>query len=365
MGKIRVGVIGAGTIAEIGHLPYYQQHPDVELVSVVDMNLERARSIANKFGASSAYQTAEEMFENEDIDAVSICTSNVSHIPLAQLAITNGVDVLIEKPIGISYADAQALAKKVAKNNRICMVGMTHRFRNEAIAAKRFIDNGDVGDVYYVKAKILRRRGTPTGWFTDKSIAGGGPLMDIGVHVLDLAWWLVGKPNPETVTGHLVKGIGKYNTEMFSTWNSSQPENRENQIFDVEDFGTALIRFDNGIVLHLEVSWAINGAQDEGLKVEVFGTKGGISLEPLVYYTEMNNIFLESKLAIEKNNPMESEMNHFIESVQTRNQPLIDANDGAKIIGMLEGIYLSSDFKKEINIRKDIFKLNTDLQMDL
>lgn len=356
MKKIRIGVIGAGTIAEVGHLPYYQKHPNVELSAIVDMNFPRAQSIAQKFGIPNAYQTAEELFESEQIDAVSICTSNNSHIPLARLAFENGADVLIEKPIGIDYTDANQLAKEASNKKRICMVGMTHRFRNDANAMKRFIDNGDVGDIYYAKARILRRRGTPSGWFTDKSISGGGPLMDIGVHVLDLAWWILGKPEPRSATGHLVKGIGRYSTEMLSRWNSAQSLNKENTIFDVEDFGTALLRFNNGVVLHLEVSWAINGAQDEGLKVDVFGTKGGISLDPLCFYTEKNNIFLESKLAIEKNNSMEAEIDHFVECVLTRKPPIIPAEDGAKILGVLEGINLSSELKREVHLLTEIFE---------
>lgn len=350
MKKLRIGVVGAGKIAETGHLPFYQKHPDVELAAIADRNTDRAKAAASMFGVKQIYQDMGEMLKNERLDAVSICTPNASHIPLALSAIEAGVDVLIEKPIGTCSRDARKLVEKAAEQNRICMVGMTHRFRNDVRAIKRFIDTGEVGQPYYAKAKILRRRGTPTGWFTDLEKSGGGPLMDIGVHALDLAWWLMGKPNPISASGHLVKGIGKFQTDMLSRWQSVELENTNNDTFDVEDFAAAFIRFENGAVINLEVSWAINGHQDDGIQIDIFGTTGGVSLDPPAFFSERNQLFLESRIDLEPNNAMEEEINHFIESVQTRKPPLITGEDGYKVLEILNGIAQSSEQGKELPI---------------
>ncbi|QQE80553.1 Gfo/Idh/MocA family protein [Alicyclobacillus sp. SO9] len=352
MAKIKIAVIGAGTIAQIGHLPYYRDETGVELCAVVDVNLERATDVARKFGANAAYSDAKEMFEKENVDAVSICTTNQSHVSLSKLAFSYGVDVLVEKPLAVSSAEAWELVNEAERAKCICMVGMSHRFRNESQALKRFIEAGDLGDIYYANAKILRRRGTPTGWFTDKSKSGGGPLMDIGVHVLDLAWWLVGKPVPARVSGQLVKKIGRYETIMSSRWQSADSANRDNSIFDVEDFASAYIRFENNMVMNLEVSWALNGPQDDALKVNIYGDKGGVSLDPLRFYSEHNHILSESALSVQSNDQMKDEISHFIECVQRRETPLPSVHEGAQIVDILEAIHASSELNREVIIQK-------------
>lgn len=350
MNKIRVGVIGAGSIAQSGHLPFYAKNKNVELAAIADLNLDRAVSMARKFDARKVYHDAEEMLQKEKLHAVSICTANNSHVPLALMAIRNGTDVLVEKPLGVNYDEAAHLVEESEEAGRICMVGMTHRFRNDARVMKRFIEAGDLGNIYYVKTRILRSRGTPMGWFTNKAIAGGGPLMDIGVHALDLAWWLVGQPEIATVSGQMVQGIGNYRTEMLGRWHAADSETQNQVVFDVEDFASAYLRFNNGIVLHLEVSWAINGPQDESLKVEVYGTKGGMTLVPLRFFSEKNQIFGESGMLIKNNDPMEEEINHFISAVMNRTQPLITARQGAEVIKMLDSIKLSSSKQAEIHL---------------
>lgn len=342
MKKVRIGVIGVGTIADSAHLPEYARHPQVELTAIGDTNLERAKYIGEKYNIPNVYESGEDLIKSGTVDAISICTYNVSHVPLAKLAVENGIDVLVEKPLGISYAETKELADLISKHDRIGMVGMTHRFRNDARVIKRFVDNGDLGEIYHVRAQILRRRGTPTGWFVDNSCSGGGPLMDIGVHVLDLAWWLAGQPEAELVVGKLATGLGNYQTELIGRWQSSSPHNQDLEIFDVEDFASAFISFANGMSLSLEVSWALNGPQDDALKVDLFGTEAGISLDPLRFYLERHNILLESQLAFDQNNWFADEIDHFITSVQNRTEPIPTIEQGARVVQMLEAIMQSS-----------------------
>lgn len=349
---IRVGVIGVGSIAQIAHIPNYIKNEQVVLAALADFNQQRVQSVANKFGVAATYTDVEQMLANEKLDAVSICTPNTSHVPLALKAIQYGVDVLLEKPLSTSYQEAMKLVAEAEKANRICMIGMPHRFRNQARALKHLVDSGALGNIYYVKAKILRRRGTPTGWFTDSSKSGGGSLMDIGVHALDLAWWITGMQKPSRISGQLVRGIGRYDTLMTDRWKSADASNQDNSIFDVEDFSTAYIRFENGMVLSLEVSWALNGPQDDAVKVDAYGTKGGISLDPLCYYGEQNQVFIEAKLDVTSNNFYEDEINHFIDCVLHRSTPLIPASQGADVVRMLSGIRLSSELHREVDVEE-------------
>ncbi|MCL6625109.1 MAG: Gfo/Idh/MocA family oxidoreductase [Alicyclobacillus shizuokensis] len=347
---MRVGVIGAGTIARVAHLPHYQSHPDVELAALADLDALRARKLADEFGAKAVYTDAQAMFKQERLDAVSICTPNRTHAELVQTAFAHGVDVLVEKPLCSDAEDAERLVAAAEGAGRICMVGMTHRFRSDVQAVKRFLDAGDLGRLYYVRAHILRRRGTPAGWFTDKSKSGGGCLMDIGVHALDLAWWMVGMPDLVSVSGQLVQGIGRYQTLMASRWQSSDAANQENQVFDVEDFATAYLRFAGGLVMQLEVSWAVNGPQDDALKVDVFGDRGGITLDPPVFYGEHNRVLTESRLSVEGNDFYRDEIYHFVDCVQRRQQPLCTVQQGQKVVQMLLAIVRSAETGREVRL---------------
>lgn len=342
MNKVRIGVIGVGSIADGAHLPNYVNNPKVELTALADINQERADQMAEKYGVSNVFYSAEELIKSGLCDAVSICTYNAYHVPIAKLAVEHGLDVLVEKPLGLTHKECTELAELVEKNNRVGMVGMTHRFRNDAKVLKKIIEAGDLGNIYHVRAQILRRRGTPTGWFVDNKYSGGGPLMDIGVHVLDLAWWLAGQPQVHSVVGNLVKGLGAYSTELVGRWQSSNPHNQDLAIFDVEDFASAFIRFKNGVSLTLEVSWALNGPQDDALKVDIFGDKAGVSLDPLRIYSECNHILTETQLAFDSNNIFADEIDHFISAVQNRTEPICTIKQGAEVVQMLESIVTSS-----------------------
>lgn len=348
--NIRVGVIGTGTIAKMGHLPHYRDHPNVELVAVADSDVERASAVATEFGAKNVYADATALLNAGNVDAVSICTPNASHIELAVASVERGIHVLVEKPMGVELVGAEQLVEAAKRHDAITMVGMTHRFRNEAQVLKRFVGSGDLGDIYYVKTRILRRRGTPAGWFTSKKLSGGGPLMDIGVHALDLAWWVTGMPRVVSVSGQLVQGIGKFNSEMISRWKSADDFNQDNSIFDVEDFASAYIRFEGGLIMHLEVSWAVNGPQDEALMLDVFGTKGGVALHPLCHYGEQNGIVAQTNLSVQTNDPYRDEIHHFVSSLMQRKQSSVSVEQGLQVVRILSAITESATKGCEIRL---------------
>ncbi len=342
MRKIRVGVVGVGAIAHIFHLPNYQKHPQVELAAVTDLDAERARKAAEDWGAVH-YDSADEMFAEADLDAVSICTFNASHGELAIRAMEAGLDVLVEKPMTAAVAEAERLAQAVQRSGRILMVGMSSRYRNDVRALKGIIEADELGDIYFAKARIIRRRGVPLGWFTSKALSGGGPMMDIGVHALDAAWWLMGMPKPDNVLGRLFRRIAPYETKVDGFYEAMSADNKADSVYDVEDMGTAYLTFDNGAALTVEASWAANGVQDDAMKIELYGTKGGASLDPLFMFKEANLIPVESRLSIAENDYYREEIDHFVQCVIHRKQPVSDVLQGLAVMRLLDAIGRSSE----------------------
>jgi predicted dehydrogenase len=343
MKKVKVGIVGIGSIAHMFHLSKYQSHPQVELTAVADMDYERAKAVAAGIPGATAYSNAEDMFVKAEIEAVSICTFNESHVALALLALEHGIDVLVEKPMAISTEQALQLKEKAEKTQNIVMVGMSHRYRDQLQILQGIAAAGELGEIYYAKAKVLRRRGAPIGWFTSHQYSGGGPVMDIGVHALDLAWWLMGTPTPDKVLGKMYRKIAPYQTKHVATYTASSSENKVNPVYDVEDLGTAFITFTNGASLTVEASWAINGDEDDSLKIELFGTKGGASLDPLTLFQERNQLGFESKPSYIENDYFEAEIAHFIDCVIHRKHPLSDVHQGYVVVQMLEAIMQSSE----------------------
>ena len=347
MGTIRIGIIGTGTISE-SHIRAYRNNAKADIVAIADTNPDRLAEISNRYNITKTYNTATEMLNNEKLDAVSVCSWPVNHVELALLVVEKGLNVLVEKPLGINYAETVKLTEAVAKNGKVGMVGMTHRYRNDVKVLKALLDNGEVGKINHVRAKLVSRRGSPLGFFTDMSKAGGGGLFDIGVHLLDLAWYLSGNPEPDTVSGHTVTGVGPYHTLTLNRWRSSHPYNQDQKIFDVDDFAGAFIRFKNGMSMTFEVAWAVNGPGDDGLNVDIFGQKGGVSLNPLAYYTEKQNVLMESKLTYHNNDWFQDEINHYLDCVEKQVEPISPIRQGSTVVQMLEAIAASSAKNREV-----------------
>lgn len=349
MSKVRIGVVGAGGIAQHGHLPHYAAHPDVELVAVSDVNGDRAHDVAAKFGAKKSYGDPLEMLQKAELDAVSICTWTASHAPLALAALQSGMDVLVEKPMTGNSADAEAMVRAAQEHKRILMVGMCHRFRTESVIIRRLADAGDLGELYYAKAIVVSRRGAPGGWFVDKAKSGGGAVLDNGVHALDLAWYLMGLPEVRSVSGQTFRGVAPYKTEFLAGYSAADRGAAEP--FTVEDGGVALIKFDGGKSLVLEAFWAINGQPEEGFNIKVHGTRGGASLSPLQVSQERHNIlFDETPRVTVQADRFREEIHHFVSCVQNRTAPLVTGEQGLQVVRMLEAVYASSESGRDIHL---------------
>ncbi|MDD6872485.1 MAG: Gfo/Idh/MocA family oxidoreductase [Clostridiales bacterium] len=355
MDKLKVAVIGNGGISGV-HLRGYSLNPDVEIYALCDINEERLNRRGDEYHVDPArrFTDVNEMLAAcPEIEAVSVCTWNAAHAQCAIAALNAGKHVLCEKPMAMTVEEAEAMQAAAEKNNRLLMIGFVRRFGNDCAIMKDFIDNGYFGDIYYAKATYLRRKGCPGGWFGDKARSGGGPLIDLGVHIIDLCRYLMGNPKPVSVYGATFNKLGnRSNIKSKAGYISQTRENED--IFNVEDLATAMIRFDNGSVLQIEASFSLNIEKDEGV-LQFFGTKAGAKLDPeLTIYSEMNdymtNVKLANSTALSFDGLFENEINHFVECVRTGKPCRNPAQDGVTLMKILTGIYKSAETGHEVLI---------------
>src|SRR5579859_1398671 len=236
--RLRVGVIGAGVGAF--HLAAYTQLPQVEIVALAGLDDERVRRVATQYLVPATFRDYQDLLAAPGIDAVSICLPNALHAPVSIEALQAGKHVLVEKPLARTTVEGQSMVQAAAESQRILMVAFNQRYRGDAQWLKRYIDTGALGTIYYAKAHWMRRTGIPQlgSWFVSKELAGGGPLVDLGVHVLDMALYMLGEPVPLSVTASTYAAFGPRNLKGRS---SSQTSN-DQRPYEVEDLATAFIR---------------------------------------------------------------------------------------------------------------------------
>ncbi|MCD9021673.1 Gfo/Idh/MocA family protein [Cohnella silvisoli] len=350
MSKINIGVIGTGSISSL-HLSSYQNNPDAQIYAICDVNLGRAEKTVEQYNAKKAYSDYRELLQDPDIDGVSICTWNNTHAEIAIAALNAGKHVLVEKPLCRTVEEALRIEESVRLNGKIFQVGFVRRFDPNAQLAKQFLDNGELGEVYYAKASCLRRLGNPGGWFADKSRSGGGPLIDLGVHIIDLCWYLMGKPKVKSVNGAIHSKLG--NRSHVKGLNFYKAADYDAQKNNVEDLAVAFIRFHNGATLAVETSFTLHAKKDE-ISVRLYGDLGGVEIEPEFmivsekYDTIMNLNPQVNHLSIDVNGSFQNEIDHFISSIQTGHTPIASVQDGVEIMKILCAVYQSGEEEREI-----------------
>lgn len=356
-GKLRFGMIGAGSIGHVHMSTFSQLGDDVEFVAVTDAYRPLAEKAAEKYGISQVSDSAEALIQDPSIDAVIIGVPNISHAPLAVQALQAGKHVLVEKPMGINAEAAKAIVKAQKESGKVAMVGHQMRWQWQSLELKRQVDSGAFGDIYNAKTGWWRRKGIPGwgSWFTQKEVSGGGPLIDIGVHMLDLALYLMGDPKPVSVYGSTYaefgpkkRGIGSWGTP---NWNGH---------YDVEDLATALIKMDNGATLSLEVSWAVNMASDNQPFIHLMGSEGGASLvgDRCTLVTEKFDRPVDVELTRPANQVEERLLlsRHFVECIREGNEPITSVMSGLKNNLILDAIFESSRTGHEVLIDWEAIK---------
>lgn len=350
---LKVGIIGNGGIAN-AHMDGYKALGDeVELVACCDINFPKAQAYAEKYGIPNCYDNCYDMFKNHQLDVVSVCTWNNAHAECSIAALNAGCNVLCEKPMAMNTEEALKMKEAAEKNGKLLMIGFVRRQGNDAAAAIDYIKKGFVGDIYYAKASYLRRCGFPGGWFGNKELSGGGPLIDLGVHVIDLSRYIMGCPKPVTVFGATFNKIGARNHIKGTEWQSETVV--EEPVFTVEDLATAMIRFDNGAVLQVEASFNLNTKHGCG-DIIFFGDKAGLNLSPFELYTEVNNeladIIPHGCNDFDFERDFKREVKNFIDSVNGKAKCLATADDGVELMRILDAIYLSAETGKSVDIER-------------
>jgi predicted dehydrogenase len=341
--KLRVAVVGLGMGA--GHARGYQRDGRAELVALCDVDRGRLEPLGAELGVASLYTDAETMFREADLDAVSIATPNKLHAPLTIAALKRGLHVLCEKPMATTVREAEQMKAAADKARRNLMVNFSYRFNDMSFALKQQVDAGVIGDIYFGRTVWHRRRGIPGfgGWFTNRELAGGGPLIDLGVHRLDLALWLMGYPQPVAVSGATHNVIAR------------DLARKQRKTYTVEDLAAGLVKFANGATLIVEASWALNINEPEQMMTLLCGTKGGLMQRNVggeyrfaaeIYTEEGGNLY--TKALDQAMAPAPSAYSEFISSILEKRPPMATGDEGLKVMEILEGIYKSAQTGKEV-----------------
>ncbi len=350
MNKLKAGVIGLGM--GWNHLADYMNNPDVEVVAIADRRPERRERAKEEFGLTNIYNEGIDMINSEKLDIVSVAVPNDQHNPLTIAALKSGAHVLCEKPMALNAAEAQEMMDVAKECHRKLGIDFSYRFYPQSRAMKELVESGALGNIYYARSEWFRRRGIPglaadnfnTGsrgamgsWFFDKKQSGGGPLIDLGVHRLDLALWMMGYPEPEWVMGSAYNTLG---VELAG---------KCGQEYTVEDMACAMIKFKNGATLELDASWASNVKQNELMSTRLLGDKGGIFQYNLNegytydidYSYEFNGKQFDSKL----HDPVpgvKSAYTMFAEAVLEDKPFLVQPEEGVTVMKLLDAIYESA-----------------------
>ena len=357
MSKIRVGIIGTGGISHVHMSGYKRLSGTVEVVAVCDIDENKVKNYADRYGVPKYYLDYNEMLAKEKLDAVSVTTWNSEHKAATVAALNAGVDVLCEKPMAMNAKEALEMEEAAKKNNKILMIGFVRRYGNDTAIIKDFINGGFMGDIYYAKATYLRRNGCPGGWFGDKNYSGGGPLIDLGVHVMDLARYLAGCPMPVSAYGATFSNLGVNRAKgAAADFGYDSVKSAEQKFkYNVEDLAAAMIKFDSGFTLSVEASFNLNNKSDVGT-IELYGTKSGIKIDPGVeFYSDMHGHFVNIQPAenssLSFDGLFENEIAHFIECVENKKPPLSTANDGVVLMKMIDAIYESAKTGNAVKIK--------------
>lgn len=275
MKTLRAGIVGCGGIANAKHLPAIKKNGHFEIVAFCDLIEERAAKAKAEYGTGDArvYTDYRELVK-EDLDVVYVLTPNNAHAPAAIAALKADKHVMCEKPMAKTYAEAKAMVEAARESGKILTIGYQNRYRGDSQYLKRACENGDLGEIYYAKAHAIRRRAVPTwGVFLDAEKQGGGPLIDIGTHALDLTLWMMDNYEPASVTGATFRKLADQK-ETGNAWGDWDPE-----VFTVEDSAFGFIRMKNGAVIQLEASWALNSLEVDEAKTSLCGTKAGADMK--------------------------------------------------------------------------------------
>jgi predicted dehydrogenase len=331
---LRIGLVGVGAAAQISHIPALKKTEDVELTWLCDRDPEKVERVAQKFSIPNASSRLDDLLADETLDAIDICTPNFLHAPMAVAALDAGKHVICERPLARSSAEAAQMVKAAKKADRTLMCAVQHRFRPDAQLLKKFVDKGDLGEVFLAKAGWLRQR---TLWDSEEwrgrmKESGGGVVLDLGFQMLDLALWMLGSPAVTSVTAGLHRATKG----------------------EVEDSATAFLRLDNGATLTLELTWGLLMEKDFAF-LNLFGSGGAALLNPLRLHKGMHGTLVNvtpttdtSRNAYKQS--IEAQITHFLEALRKGQKPMGHAEEILPVMELMDAIYRSAEQGKEVKL---------------
>lgn len=349
---MKVAVIGCGTIANTQHIPAYLANPEAEIKYFCDIIPERAEKAVADYGCGIAVTDYKEVLADPEVEAVSVCTPNKVHSLISIDALRAGKNVLCEKPAARIYSEALEMQKVQHETGKVLNIGVCNRFNNGVIKLKELIDNGVLGDVFHVYVSFRCHRSIPGlgGDFTTKAVAGGGALIDWGVHFLDIVMYCCGDPKPLTVSGETFCKLGKNIGEYVYPGKMWAGPPKLDGIYDVEDSMTALIRTE-GPTITVNGAWAQNVNKEE-MFIDFMGDKGGVRIDyytsKFTVYTTKDGKIYEYDPEFEENDKFKTEINEFIDCIKTGKKLASHIDTNIITARMMQAIYDSADAHKEI-----------------
>lgn len=347
---LKVGIVGSG-IGRL-HIQSYRLLPQVEVVALCDVDEVRLEEIGQRYNIPRRYTAFQALFESGEIEAVSICLPNSLHAPVSIAALEAGLHVLCEKPLAESVTAGEKVIEAAAKAPGMFMMCYNRRYRADIRWIKSLLDEGTLGQIYQIKAGWIRETGIPSGWFTAKEISGGGPLVDLGVHILDAVMWLLDYPTPLTVSGAVQT---KFGPRQAKTW---QARSGQGANFTVEDSATAFIRLSGEISLTLETSWASHARPGmDDIFITLLGTEGSVELyvpnyaseNTLTFYTEINGVPVVTRPAVSgAKSDHDYAIAEFVQCILENKLPTATAEHGLTALKIVEAIYASADQGREV-----------------
>lgn len=345
---LKVGIIGLGGIARVAHLPGYRE-AGVQVAAVCTPRREVAEVTARDVGAAFWTTDYRELLARPDLDAVSVCVPTYLHAPVTVAALQAGKHVFCEKPPALNAAEAKAMADAAEKAGKLLIYAFSARFRRSNLRLKEWCEKGHLGRIYAARAGWMRRRGNPAGWFSQKALAGGGPLIDLGIHALDLTWWLMGKPAPAAVSGATYREFGNYQSADAITADpvmQIHQREKKREAYDVEDSAFGFVRFAGGEHLWLETAWALN-CEKEDRYVILYGTKAGARINPLRLFGDLDGTLVDMAPEVPDNNAYLEEVRHFVACLEGKETPIAPASDGVAVMQMVDALYRSAETGRE------------------
>ena len=344
---LRLAFIGAGGIAQNQHMPRFAEMADVELVAASDPNQDALNAVATKFGIEKHYSDWKQMLKQEELDAVSVCTPNFLHAPAAIDALNAGCHVLVEKPLAMNPAEGRKMLDAAKKNDKALVIGFQYRFHPATQALKRAADDGAFGEIYFVKCQALRRRGIPNwGVFGRKDMQGGGAMIDIGVHIMEMAHYVMGCPAPVAASGSVFTNIGNQPCNVACQW-----PDWDYKTYTVEDLAIGQIRFETGAIMQVEVAFAAH-IEKNIWNWKLMGQKGGCQWDPPAIFHDTYGSMTNSELGhFGANNQFDRKMRGFVETALYGKPSESPAEHGQMVQKMIDGIYRSAETGREVTIK--------------